>query len=1116
MNADNLDIRLLRYRSRREDSPHELAHLLLEAQRPGEALEVVRLALIERPDVDLMVLEGRAWFDQSALPEAQEALMRAVKADPRNKEPYRWLAQVLMKRGEPGRAVQVLERALHIDGTDRQLQQAHMRAQRLARIADDTDLMAEDKLVAPAEPQTHVDPFVDGQAHTLRPAQQQKPVPVPVLMAQPKPPEAKLPAPKLPEPKKPAPVVVHDVSVKPSPSDVQAAVQAAVRESFPDIQNPEFGDDAPTAAFEMPAEILNWLEAERTQGMSTQPPAPMPSPTEAMPSPVLSLSKLRESAEVASGAPDFPAALSNDPDASLELRPPSAAEAEPPEQVLSVLSEQGIFEQPGTKPAVEWAKKAETPRPGTRLGKTLAASWVFAFAAAGGGYYGFNYWLEQRRVDAQALIATAAAEIADGQHVSLLAAEGRLLEARTLDAKSSAAVESLLFVQTARALEDPNADVGYLRTTLARAETLEVSPALVLAGKAFVSAVDRDTQRAQELASGALVSGKDDARVLYLVARLYQRSGRAEARGLLQQASSKDASLALAFAAEAEMALAEKDFEAAQSLLKQALGADGKFLRAELWQLLLDVTPERALALKQTLAGLEGRIAQGAAPDQLLALLVGSRIARTEDDLMASASLLEGANALSVSDPELMSLLGQEALAVGKLDLAYRATNAATVAAPLVQRYREDLVQVLLARGDGRTALRSMDGLDDANGSFAMYAEARAALLSGSSEALAEAKKRLSSYRASAAGRADVEASALLLRTDLKLGANAESLLPTARTLAQQNPTSGISQLALGEAALLSGQGALALTALAKAELVSPSDADVYYLRGRAQRLVGKPAEAKADFLKALSLAPAHLQARETLGGLLVDAGEYDAAIEVFAKLEQEGRGLSGALGAIEAMLGRGDVARAEAKFEKLSEAERAQSAASVVAARIAIANKKAGDAVKRLEPLVAKDADTRNAQVLSVYGEALYADDKVDSAAGAFEAALEFDAAYPEALIGRAMTAVRAEKVKDAKLYLASAESALVTRVRPPKLRALYLLTLAKTQVLDQEWEPAKLSLQRALELGVAPTETHFWLGEVLTKTKSPGASESYAKYLELAPTGTFAGRAKRALAPR
>ena len=140
MTAENLDVRLLRFRSRREESPHVLADALLAAGRWPEALEVVQTGLIEtEDDCGLLVLEGRAWFEQGDLPQAQAALLRAAKAHPREKDPYRWLAQVLMKRGEPTRAVQVLDRALSIDPQDRSLQQARARAERLARIASEAD-----------------------------------------------------------------------------------------------------------------------------------------------------------------------------------------------------------------------------------------------------------------------------------------------------------------------------------------------------------------------------------------------------------------------------------------------------------------------------------------------------------------------------------------------------------------------------------------------------------------------------------------------------------------------------------------------------------------------------------------------------------------------------------------------------------------------------------------------------------------------------------------------------------------------------------------------------------------------------------------------------------------
>jgi tetratricopeptide (TPR) repeat protein len=1168
MNADNLEIRLLRYRSRRveargsareqnDESPHALAASLLDAGRPGEALEVIRLARADQvADVRMLVLEGRAWFDQGDLAEAQAAWMRAAKADPRNKEPYRWLAQVLMKRGEPARAVQVLERALQIDPSDKALQQVHMRAQRLARIASDTELTGEATEVrghAAAPPSS-------GARHASEPPTRA------VMLARPKstPVDARGPNRELPadlrfvldrQPEN-APDARRRV-----PAEFGSRADPRASTPLPAVVTPDAVDDSPTAAFEMPAEIRDWLEAERANDMATLPPAQAPS--EPIASPVLELTKPRGSesgsgdfsrdfarahAEAEAAAPQAEAREQNDAGG---LAP--SAEAEAPEQVLDLLARQGMFETQRLAPGAGWASKAEAPRAGNRVGKALAVSWALALLSAAGGYYGWTQWLGARRADARALIAKAVTEAQDGQNASLLSAERHLGEARALDPKSSEALEQLLFVHATRALEDGSGDIGYLRSTLARAESGGVSPALIAAAKALVRAVDRNAPEVQAEAERALKSGADDARVLYLVGRLFQRSGRPEARELLARASQRDGSLALAWSAQAELALAAAERETGLALLQKALGSDGQFLRAELWRAVIEASPEQALAIKGRLDGLAERVRAGSASDQLLAIIARCRVQRLLGQPEQARAELDGAQKLTVLDPELMSLLGQEAFAVGAYDLAYRAANAAVAAAPGVQRYRANLVDALLARGDGRGALRSLEAWqaeghepDAAARRWALLSRARAALLAGTRDALAETKKALAAYRASAAGgdarghaKDDVEASALLLRADLKLGANAESLLPAARTLAQQQPHSAAAQLALGEAALLSGQGAVALGALdrvlgadahgveargsAREQIEAYSSAaDAYYLRGRSQRLLGKPDLAKADFLRALSLAPVHEPAREALGGLLIDAGQYAEASVVFGQLEQDGAGTSAALGSIEALLGDGELAAAEARLGRLSESERALPAAVLLSARLALAEGARGAreqnaaALKQLEPLVAKDAETRTAEVLTLYGQALYANDKVDSAAGAFEDALELDPAYPDALVGRAMAAVRAEKPKEAKGYLEAALKALDARVRPPRLRAELLLTWAKADVLEHDYAAAQPRLIQAVALAGVPAEAYFWLGECLTKTKALGASERYAKYLELDPNGAYAARAKRALAPR
>jgi hypothetical protein len=82
--------------------------------------------------------------------------------------------------------------------------------------------------------------------------------------------------------------------------------------------------------------------------------------------------------------------------------------------------------------------------------------------------------------------------------------------------------------------------------------------------------------------------------------------------------------------------------------------------------------------------------------------------------------------------------------------------------------------------------------------------------------------------------------------------------------------------------------------------------------------------------------------------------------------------------------------------------------------------------------------------------------------------------------------------------------------------VRAKLLLTQAKLEILSQGFSSAKEKLGRSVALEGAPAEAYFWYAEMLAKTKTPGATDNYAKYLELAPNGYYAGRAKKALAPR
>ena len=122
--ADRLDVRVLRFRTDpRRDEPAMLAQQLLSTGRTGEALELTGRALEQEPaDVDLLLMHGVGLTMAGELETAQLAFMRAAKIASEWAEPWAHLAETLMARGKPERALQVAERGLEIDPRHRRLE----------------------------------------------------------------------------------------------------------------------------------------------------------------------------------------------------------------------------------------------------------------------------------------------------------------------------------------------------------------------------------------------------------------------------------------------------------------------------------------------------------------------------------------------------------------------------------------------------------------------------------------------------------------------------------------------------------------------------------------------------------------------------------------------------------------------------------------------------------------------------------------------------------------------------------------------------------------------------------------------------------------------------------
>jgi tetratricopeptide (TPR) repeat protein len=221
-------------------------------------------------------------------------------------------------------------------------------------------------------------------------------------------------------------------------------------------------------------------------------------------------------------------------------------------------------------------------------------------------------------------------------------------------------------------------------------------------------------------------------------------------------------------------------------------------------------------------------------------------------------------------------------------------------------------------------------------------------------------------------------------------------------------------------------------------------------------------------------------------------------------------------LGRAEALIALGKLDDAQAQLSGLSQAQQDSQAGRETAARLAIARKKPGDAITLLRPLIDAPGEKRTStQVL--YGDALYAADQVNPAAGAYDAALAVDGDLPEALLGRAEVHLRAERTQEALELLEKAKNALQTRLRAPEVRARMLTLYGHAYVQRNkrgDYEAARDVLRKALQMN-PPTEAYFWLGEAVAGKITPEAAAALKHYLEIEPNGYYAARAKRSLGP-
>lgn len=1144
----DLDSRLLRYRS--TPSSEDAARLsadLLEGNRLDDVLEITRAALASRPDdPDLLVLSARADFAAGRLNEAQVTLLKAARVAGTRKEPFRWLGEVLLKRGDPARASKVLERAKQIDPTDRTILTLHQRAERLTRLAErgheasvvaplptaakpvveERTVVRTDLAAALADAESAAadddDEVTKIAAEPKRPLGRPAPFPARPVPARP---AAAAPSAPLPPPSKPLapPAPKADPFAFPPPAAVPAELKGAGAPSPFEPPTPQIAvalPPAPPPPAPPPAAIAAPPIPPAAPFAAPIPPAaplaagPLATAAPLAPEPAAPSERLSYPPD-ALPIDDFGEAGSVEPEPDLEVGA-SAGQSESVDDLLSMLQREGLFEPP-TGEAAQWATTKEAkPIERTKVGVWLGAAWVVMLALAGGGYYGWTVYVEERHAEAERLVASARTEAFAGDHQRLVDAERHLREARELNPRDPANGTLLLFVHAQRALEDGAFEVGFLAPTLARAERDEAEPAYLSAARAVVSLGGGDLPAARTAVDAALEAAPEDPSILYIAGRLEQRLGDDDALAHLEAAIEGEPTLTAAAIALAEARSDEGRQEDAIALLDGVLAREPEHLRALLWKAYLTAGDAEIEPGLSQLTELESRLEHGAPTDHVLFQLTRAHLLRRRGDHEGAVAAVDAALAAGAEEPRLLALAAHAARAEGRFVQAERAATEAVRRSPANTEFRKLLASIYLDRRNGESAMRTLGELS-AEDPDVLVMTAQAALLVGTVGAAQGASQVIDTWMSEHEGEASVELRALRIRLEVGVAEDPGAAYEAARTLARENPGDPVAAMAMGEAALRTRHVDQALEALATVVASAPENADGHWLLGRARRMEGDGVGARQSFERAVELRPEHHEARLALGGLLLDLGDYEAADTLYTELARSGASAGGAplartgrLGRVEALIGLGRLDDAGVQLEGVRGEDANSPDALMVRARLSVARGQFGEALTTIRPLT--EGDSPSVAALALYGEALLGARQAEAAEAALDRALGLDDGLPEALITRAEVAFARDRARDAGELISRAHRSLEHRIRPPALRARLAILEARAQLDDRNAGGAATTLRRALEMAGCPTDAHFFLGRALEDDDEAAARTSFQRYLELAPEGRYAAEARRA----
>jgi tetratricopeptide (TPR) repeat protein len=631
----------------------------------------------------VMLAVGRMYLDAGLLQEGQAALVVAGKLSPTDASPYRYLGEVLLRRGDAARAEKVLARALQMGAKESDTRMWHDRSVvyvalqarvGMRAVADEIDRTIPKKTSIPP-------PTFAGNASAPLAEPRGAPLPPPSL-----PPLVAPQRPKLVASVPPPPPAASIVTPLPSfrnelTSEGELETGRFGREQLATIASP---------AGQLPSAVRSEPPPPRGPVRGRPPPViPHPAP---LPRPLPPISR--------PPAPPRPPHR-NEGRSEFDDSPNPAAET-----VLDHLARVGVYERGGGA-APAWVTP---PRERTR------GTWIFAVAmvlAAGGGYGGFSY-VHHVRAERMTVARHVEAEVEKlletGKIEDLKKTDQALSRVFDLDSRSQKAAILWLRNRVLSALMFPNEPRG-IESAIARCRTLDIDESKTAFGKIASFLAEGDLAGAAAILPKWDEKAKSDPFYQLTAGAMLERAGEVRAIGRYKQAFDLDPDLLVARVFHSELVTLELGIDTGKPVLDEAVHrlGDGPIARALSGLAWAVGTADSDLPEA-------GRIAEGdrqRLPTQLLAIpfVVDARVAARAEKPDEALAALDRALRVTAT-PAMASWIGQVAIDLGDEQLARKAVLRALSYSALYPRARSLAARVALLGAhidEAKNAIQELD-----------------------------------------------------------------------------------------------------------------------------------------------------------------------------------------------------------------------------------------------------------------------------------------------------------------------------------------------------------------------------------------------------------------------